>query len=98
MGHPHWTPDQDMLSNCCGALSAGEIVDGDAICSKCGEHAYFDTEQGHEFWHRVRAIEKPYKPLSDVLKGEPPDPLTFSGLTKILFPDCNTNLLGGHHE
>ncbi len=45
MGHPHWTPDQYMLSNCCGALSAGEIVDGDAICSKCGEHATFEREE-----------------------------------------------------
>ena len=42
MGFPYWIPDQDRLSNCCGALSAGEIVDGDAICSKCGEHATFE--------------------------------------------------------
>jgi len=45
MGHPYWTPDQDMRSNCCWALSAGEIVDGDAICSKCGEHATFEKEE-----------------------------------------------------
>lgn len=62
MGQPWWTPDQDMLSRCCGALSAGEIVDGDALCSKCGEHATFEKE-------------------------EVPDPLTFEGLTKLLYPD-----------
>ncbi len=73
MGKPYWTPDQDMISNCCGAVSCAEIVDGQAICSRCGEHATFEKE-------------------------EPPDPLTFSGLTKILFPDNNTNLLGGHHD
>lgn len=60
MGKPWWTPDQDMRSSCCWALSAGEIVDGDAICSRCGEHATFE---------------------------EVPDPLTFAGLTKLLYPD-----------
>ncbi len=62
MGHPHWTADQDMRSNCCGAVSCAEIVDGLAICSRCGGHATFEKE-------------------------EPPDPLTFDGLTKLLFPD-----------
>lgn len=62
MGFPYWTPDQNMLSSCCWAISAGEIVDGDAICLACGEHATFE-------------------------KDEVPDPLTFSGLTKLLFPD-----------
>ena len=62
MSYPYWTPEQDMRSNCCWALSAGEIVDGDAICSKCGEHADFEKEE--------------------VL-----DPLTFAGLTKLLYPD-----------
>ena len=42
MSHPYWIPDQDMRSSCCWALSAGEIVDGDAICSKCGEHSTFE--------------------------------------------------------
>ncbi len=42
MGQPYWTPDKDMFSSCCGALSAGEIIDGDAICSACGEHADFE--------------------------------------------------------
>lgn len=63
MGHPYWTPDQDMRSSCCWALSAGEIVDGDAICSRCGEYATFEREEPD------------------------PDPLTFEGLTKLLFPD-----------
>ncbi len=45
MSDPYWTPDQDMRSNCCGALSAGEIVDGQAICSRCGEHATFEREE-----------------------------------------------------
>lgn len=43
MGQPYWTPDQDMRSSCCWALSAGEITDGDAICSRCGEHATFEA-------------------------------------------------------
>lgn len=45
MGQPYWTPEQDMLSSCCWALPATEIVDGDAICSKCGEHATFEKEE-----------------------------------------------------
>ncbi len=45
MGHPYWTPDQDMRSSCCGALSCAEIVDGQAICSRCGEHATFEREE-----------------------------------------------------
>lgn len=45
MGHPYWTPDTDMRSSCCWALSATEIVDGDAICSRCGEHADFEREE-----------------------------------------------------
>ncbi len=49
MGHPHWTPDQNMRSNCCGALSAGEITNGDAICSACGEHATFEREELPDF-------------------------------------------------
>lgn len=45
MSKPYWTPDRDLHSNCCGALSAGEITNGDAICSKCGEHADFEREE-----------------------------------------------------
>lgn len=45
MGHPYWIPDQDMFSNCCGALSAAEIVDGIALCSACGEHAEYYEER-----------------------------------------------------
>lgn len=67
MGKPYWIPDQDMVSNCCGALSATEIVDGDAICSKCGEHADFQERDKDEFWERIRTILKPYKPLFKVL-------------------------------
>ena len=32
---------EEPLSNCCGAPPASTIVDEDAICSKCGEHAEF---------------------------------------------------------
>ncbi len=49
MSKPYWTPDQDMRSNCCGALSCTEIVDGLAICSKCGEHATFEREELPDF-------------------------------------------------
>ena len=49
MSQPYWTPDQNMLSSCCWALSAGEIVDGDAICSRCGEHADFEKDEVPDF-------------------------------------------------
>ena len=45
MGEPYWIAEQDMFSNCCHALSATEISDGDAICSKCGEHAAFEKDE-----------------------------------------------------
>ena len=45
MSDPYWYPDQDKHSTCCGAVSATEIVDGDAICSACGEHADFEEEE-----------------------------------------------------
>ena len=57
MSYPYWTPDQDMRSNCCWALSAGEIVDGQAICSRCGEHADFEQEESPD-------------PLLNLKKGE----------------------------
>ena len=37
--------EEEPLSNCCGAPPASTIVDEDAICSKCGEHAEFGSQE-----------------------------------------------------
>ncbi len=110
MSDPYWTPDQDMRSSCCWALSAGEIVGGDAICSRCGEHATFEQEEDfcqtcggtkkvpdydkgtyHIYnWINNANVPQPMKDCPTCMKEEeeePPNPLTFTGLTKILFPD-----------
>jgi hypothetical protein len=38
----------DMLSNCCGAVAWGEIIDGCGICSDCHEHADFDPPEDED--------------------------------------------------
>jgi len=45
MSEPYWYPDREMLSDCCGALSATEIVNNTAICSGCREWAEFYSEE-----------------------------------------------------
>ena len=48
MSEPWWTPDTDRVSDCCGALSAGEIYNDFARCSKCKEMAGFIKEENDE--------------------------------------------------
>lgn len=50
MSEPYFYPDKEMLSDCCGALSATEIVDGMGICSdrKCRDWASFKSEEEYE--------------------------------------------------
>lgn len=33
------------VSNCCGAPPVGEIIDGEAFCSRCQDHAFFEEDE-----------------------------------------------------
>lgn len=50
MGEPYFYPDKEMLSDCCGAPSATEIVHGMGICSDrdCREWAEFKSDEEYE--------------------------------------------------
>ncbi len=36
--------DRTVVSNCCGAPSIGEVINGEGICFDCKEHASFEAE------------------------------------------------------
>lgn len=48
MGEPYFYPDNEMLSECCGAVSATEIVNSIGICNSCREWAEFSSEEEYD--------------------------------------------------
>ena len=38
--------DEDYLSECCGAESTVEVIDGLGVCADCHEHAEFTDDSG----------------------------------------------------
>jgi len=45
MSEPWIYPDEELLSGCCGAPSATEVIDGCGLCSRCKEWADFESEE-----------------------------------------------------
>lgn len=41
MSNPYWTPEGEMLSDCCSAESCTEIINHEGMCSKCREFSPF---------------------------------------------------------
>ena len=71
MSEPYFTPDKNMLSECCDALASAEIVDGWARCSACGEMAeFYKEEEGND--KRGLTKEKAIEVLKQLQKATRP--------------------------